>query len=95
MSTEHPFSDIGDRIRWHRKDYEGLSQGDYAERAGLKRAQLANWETGQFRLSLDGALALRETYGLSLDFIYAGNFDALPATVRRAWMDKHINKASQ
>lgn len=95
MNAEHPFSEIGERIRWHRRDFEDLSQDAYALKAGLKRPQLANWETGQFRLSLDGALALRETYGLSLDFIYIGNSDALPATIRRAWMERERKTASQ
>ena len=37
---------------------------------------------------LDGALALREQFGLPLDFIYLGIDDALPMTLRRAWRDR-------
>jgi len=84
--TEKPFADIADRIRWHRA-IEGVNQADYAARAGLKRAQLNNWEGGDYRLSIDGALALRKTYGLSLDFMYEGIDDALPMTLRKAWRD--------
>jgi transcriptional regulator with XRE-family HTH domain len=84
---EKPFCDIAERIRWHRA-LEGLDQKDYAEKAGLKRAQLSNWESGDYRLSLDGARALRKTYGLSLDFMYEGIDGALPMTLRAAWRDR-------
>ena len=89
-----PFGDIAERIRWHRS-LEGLEQREYAERAGLNRAQLSNWETGNYRVSIDGALKLRETYGLSLDFIYVGNFDTLPMTLRAAWLSRPEVNASK
>ena len=85
--ADKPFGDIADRLRWHRA-LEGVDQKTYAEKAGLKRAQLSNWESGDYRLSLDGARALRKTYGLSLDFIYEGIDDALPMTLRMAWRDR-------
>lgn len=94
MSDEYPFQAIADRIRWHRS-LEGLSQTDYATRAGVKRSQLSNWETGQQRVSIDGALALRRKYGLSLDFIYEGIDDALPMTLRQAWRESPRVKASR
>ncbi|RII39008.1 XRE family transcriptional regulator [Pseudooceanicola sediminis] len=95
MTTDaRPFSDIAERIRWHRS-LEGLTQDEYAQKAGLKRAQLNNWETGKLRLSLDGALALRRTYGLSLDFMYEGIADALPMTLRVAWRDRPAVSASK
>lgn len=85
--TEKPFGDIADRIRWHRA-LEGLDQRDYATKIGVKRAALSNWESGDYRLSLDGALALRRTFGLSLDFMFEGIDDALPMTLRMAWRDR-------
>ena len=83
---DKPFGDIATRLRWHRA-LTGLTQKDYAAKIGQKRATLNNWEGGDYRLSLDGALALRRTYGLSLDFMYEGNDDALPMTLRNAWRD--------
>lgn len=94
MQDDAPFSDIAARIQWHRA-LEGLKQADYAEKAGVKRSQLSNWESGQQRISIDGALALRHTYGLSLDFIYEGIDDALPMTLRAAWRDRPEVKASK
>ena len=82
-----PFADIAARIKWHRSTV-GLNQADYAASIGIKRPAFSLWEAGTHRLSLDGALALRTRYALSLDFMYAGNDDALPMTLRNAWRDK-------
>jgi DNA-binding transcriptional regulator YiaG len=89
-----PFADIAGRILWHRR-LLGMEQKEYAERAGLQRTQLSNWETGATRLSLDGARALRRTYGLSLDFMYEGIDDALSMTLRSAWSDAVRVKSSK
>ena len=86
--TDKPFEEIAERLRWHREDVLGVLQADYANKAGLKRSQLSNWELGGSRVSIDGALALRRTYGLSLDFIYEGIDDALPMTLRLAWQER-------
>lgn len=87
VDVSKPYADIAERIAWHRA-LLGLDQVTYATKAGLKRTQLSNWESGSTRLSLDGALRLRQTYGLSLDFMFAGNVEALDMTLRSAWMDK-------
>lgn len=84
---EKPFGDIALRLRWHR-NLEGLTQAQYGAKIGQKRATINNWESGDYRLSLDGALAIRKTYGLSLDFMYEGIDDALPMTLRAAWRDR-------
>jgi DNA-binding XRE family transcriptional regulator len=89
-----PFADIAARIRWHRA-LESLDQETYARKAGLTRQQLNNWESGSYRLSIDGALALRRTYGLSLDFMYEGIDDALAMTLRRAWRERPEVSASK
>lgn len=82
-----PFGAIADRLVWHRT-LMGLRQEDYAKRLGVNRSTLNNWEGGDYRLSLDGALALRRTFGLSLDFMYEGIDDALPMTLRNAWRER-------
>lgn len=86
--ADRPFSDIAERLKWHREVVLGVTQEEYARRAGLKRPQLNNWETGAYRLSLDGARALRKAFGLSLDFMYEGVDDALPMTLRNAWRER-------
>lgn len=92
--SDKAYADIAYRLRWHR-DLMNMDQKDYAAKAGLKRSQLSNWESGSSRLSIDGALALRKTYGLSLDFMYEGIADALPMTLRSAWMDRPEVSASK
>lgn len=79
--------DIAVRLKWHRA-ITGLNQSDYAATIGIKRAAFSLWEAGTHRLSLDGSLALRAKYGLSMDFMYEGIDDALPMTLRNAWLDR-------
>lgn len=82
-----PYLDIAERLLWHR-NLTGLSQEFYAEKISMKRARYSLWEAGTHRLSLDGSLALRNKWGLSLDFMFAGIDDALPMTLRSAWRDR-------
>lgn len=87
-TAEKPYAEIAERLRWHRESITGLTQKEYAEKIGSKRPAYSQWEAGLQRLSLNGALALRKTYGLSLDFLYEGIDDALPMTLRNAWRDR-------
>lgn len=83
-----PYADIAERLKWHREQIVGLKQEDYAATIGIKRPAYSLWEAGTQRLSLDGALALRSKYGLSMDFMYEGIDDALPMTLRNAWRER-------
>lgn len=84
-----PYADIAERLKWHREQViKSATQEAYATSIGVKRSAYSLWEAGTHRLSLDGALALRAKYGLSLDFMYEGIDDALPMTLRNAWRDK-------
>ena len=84
-----PFADIAERLKWHREVVlDGMTQNEYATSIGVKRAAYSLWEAGTHRLSLDGALAIRKRYGVSLDFMYDGNDDALPMTLRSAWRER-------
>jgi len=89
-----PYADIAERLLWHRTML-GLTQGDYAAKIGTKRSAYSLWEAGSHRLSLNGALALRRTFGLSLDFMYEGIDDALPMTLRNAWRERPDVSASR
>lgn len=83
-----PFADIAERLKWHREVIVDMKQQEYADSIGVKRGALSLWEAGTHRLSLDGALALRNKYGLSMDFMYEGMDDALPMTLRNAWLER-------
>ena len=88
MDKTGPFIDIGRRIAWHRECVEQKTQERYANEAGLKRAQVSNWELGLQLPSAKGGLALLRTYGLSLDFIYTGNEETLSMSLRQAWRER-------
>ncbi|MFT4962512.1 MAG: transcriptional regulator with XRE-family HTH domain [Paracoccaceae bacterium] len=82
-STERPYKEIGSRIHAARLALE-LSQTDFAKRAKFSKSQVSNWEGGAHRPSLDACITMRETYGLSIDFIIFGNLDALPHKIAKA-----------
>lgn len=92
---DRPYSDIAERLRWHRIEVEKLDQHAYAAKAGVTRSSLNNWESGDYQLSIGGARKLRRTFGLSLDFMYEGMDDALPMTLRQAWRSRPSVSASR
>lgn len=59
-------------------------QQDFGRAAGLSQSQYHHFESGKRRLSLEAALALCETYGLSLDWLYRGDMNALPFRLANA-----------
>lgn len=77
-----PYQDIADRLRMAR-EAEGMSQREFAEEAGLRYTQYKNWESGAYRIGLDGALELRRRYGITLEYIYIGDVDSLPMSWRK------------
>ena len=86
-----PFEDQASRILWHR-NLLGYTQEEYGRRAGITRASVNNYESGDFQVGLAAARKLRAAYELSLDFIYEGEVEALPMNLRRALLDKPKDK---
>ena len=79
-----PFQDIAERLRAAREAYDpDMDMKTFAEEAGLKHSQYKNWESGAYRIGLDGALRLRTRYGLTLEYIYIGDVDSLPMSWRK------------
>lgn len=89
-----PYADIAERLRLSREAIgDGqLTQKAFAAEAGVGYEQYKNWESGAYRISVDGARALRKRYGLSLDFIYEGNVDALPMNLRNALSQRLLDR---
>lgn len=81
--TIKPYIEIGNRIRAGREAL-GYNQKQFADRAGFNNSQVSNWESGLHRPSLDSCITLRETFGLSIDFIIFGILDALPHKIAKA-----------
>lgn len=90
--SERTYGDIAERLNWHMR-FEGLDQAGYAKRAGFTRQQVGNWMAGTGRIGLDGALKLHDIFGLSLDWIYLGDAETLPISLRKAWLDHQSNAA--
>lgn len=67
-------------MRFTRLALGKVNQTTYAEDAGLTVKAYNNYEKGH-RIGLDGAIALCNTYDLSLDWIYFGERANLPGNV--------------
>lgn len=88
MAAPKPDSvaDIGRRLRLIRLAYgavqkraEEMSQSEMARLLDLNSASTwNNWETGDNRIGINGAMALAKRTGVSLDYIYFGERAGLP-----------------
>lgn len=69
-----------------------MTQLEYANSINATRSTLNNWESGAYRLSVTGALGIHRQHGVSLDFLFAGDVEALSKTLRMEWIarDKEI-----
>lgn len=54
----------------------GLTQQQLADRLGVTRSAVANWESGVGRPDINSALAIRRVLGLSLEQIYDADSEA-------------------
>ncbi|KZL02293.1 MULTISPECIES: helix-turn-helix transcriptional regulator [unclassified Pseudovibrio] len=77
--TPKQFQEIGERLRKIR-EHTGLNQQEFAEKHGFNRTRYNHWENGIRRISLDCAYVIRETYDITLDYIYLGREAGLPQT---------------
>jgi len=60
------------------REVEGLSQSEFAGRAGINGNAWNNYERARKRISIDAAIRLVEAYNLTLDYIYLGDASNLP-----------------
>lgn len=65
-------AEIGERLELTRQVL-GMSQSAFAEGAGIPKNTYNQYERGHKRPDLDNAIALAETYSLTLDWIYRGD----------------------
>lgn len=60
------------------RDYLGFERSmDFADAIGAPRKSYSQWESGDFRISLDYAAKIQDQFGITLDFIYLGISDGL------------------
>lgn len=75
LSSRHKQA-IGQRLALTRQAL-GLQQNEFADRAGLAANTYNQFETGKNRPSVEAALALKDAYGMTLDWIYDGDMSGL------------------
>ena len=80
MSTDKTLEAIARRLELTRVAF-GLSQSEFADKAGIARNTYNQWEKAKGRPQLDGAMALCHTYNITLDWIYFGQMSGLPYQV--------------
>ncbi|WP_425537495.1 helix-turn-helix transcriptional regulator [Phaeobacter gallaeciensis] len=61
-----------------------MKSKEFAEQADVSPKSYSQWESGDFRISIDGAIKIQSRYGISLDFIYTGRLDTLPIKMASA-----------
>ena len=70
----------------------GFTQQEFANTAGIKRANYSHAETGRYRPSVSVAAKLCDTYLLTLDWIYLGEIGALPTRLADAIRKAHDSR---
>lgn len=75
--VEGRYEGIANRLRLVRDSY-ALSSKHFAQQAGVSIKSYSQWESGDFRVSIDGALSICARFGITLDYIYLGRIDTLP-----------------
>jgi transcriptional regulator with XRE-family HTH domain len=73
------------------RDVMNVGKSNFAESIGLDPSSYSKVISGQKPLKLDYGFALSEVWGVSIDFIYRGDFARLPDDMRR----KMIARLSQ
>ena len=56
-----------------------LSQAEFCRQIGVERNLYNPFEKGRRRITIDVAMKIRDRYGITLDWIYAGDPHALPS----------------
>lgn len=59
---------LSDRIKELREDF-GLTKLDMAKRLGVNRSTITRYETGEMKPTIDMLLKIRETFGVTIDWI--------------------------
>ena len=79
----HSNEAIGERLRLTRMVF-GLAQGDFAQKASIAANTYNQFERGRKRPSIENAIALCDTFNLTLDWIYRGDASGLPYRLHEA-----------
>jgi len=77
LPADYSLAQIGERLQLTRQAF-GMTQTDFSDAAGISQHAYNQYERGHRRPNLDAAIALRDHYQLTLDWIYCGDPSGLP-----------------
>lgn len=69
--TKPRAKDVGDRLYEIRRA-ANLNQGEWCKRTGITRSMVSMYENGSRMLTLDAALRVCQSFGVTLDYLYLG-----------------------
>ncbi len=81
MTSPDSSSRVGARVRALRR-HLGLTQQQVAEITGVVARKVSAWERGDQRPSFAASIDLKNHCGVTLDWLYAGDFSSLPPDMR-------------
>jgi len=87
------YAAISQRLRAIRAYYD-LPSKEFAALADVPPKSYSQWESGDFRISIEGATKLGARFGTTLDFIYLGRIDTLPTNLAKAVASSPLLKAT-
>ncbi len=67
MSTAH---EVGNHVRRHRRQIDGMTQQDLADRVGVTRQTILSIERGKYNPSVGLALRLARTLGVAVEVLF-------------------------
>lgn len=72
--------DVSERLRQLRTALD-ISQAQLCRRAGIETNAWNNYEKGRNRISVDHAIKVKRTFGVTLDWIYHGDMGGVRADI--------------
>lgn len=82
--------EVGERIRILRVAFGFKTQAAFAEHIGAKRGEVAAWESGGRRPSIEKAEPIVERFRVTLDWLFLGNSAKLDHDVATLLADTRV-----
>ncbi len=67
MSPQH---EVSNQVRRHRRQLDGMTQQELADRVGVTRQTILSIERGRYNPSVGLALRLAETFGVTVETLF-------------------------
>ena len=67
MSAQH---EVSNQVRRHRRQLDGMTQQELADRVGVTRQTIFSIERGRYNPSVGLALRLAETFGVTVEALF-------------------------